>query len=195
MERHLQRIANTLVLYSYHVNNNGLLIGKMGIILFLYRYSQFINNKYYSDFAGNMLDEVLKGSRTVSNDFESGLTGIGWTVNYLLKKEILEGNANNVLRDVDKKVFNRIICDPETSVFGHAIYLLERLKDNKNDVYFEKQIENILDICRGGLQKYKGKISLYHINSILYFLIEVDKIQKYTDKVTEIRNILTKTLA
>lgn len=190
MKKELQKIANTLVLYSYHVNGNGLFMGRMGIILFLFRYSRFANNTYYSDFAGDLLDKVLSASGTVEYDFENGLTGIGWGVNYLLRNNLVEGDVNSVLHNVDKKVFSRIFCNPEKSIFGHAIYLLERLKINRDVDYFEKQIENILSICSKGLLEYKGKITLYHINSVLYFLIEIDKMQKYTDKISEIRNSL-----
>ncbi len=187
MKKDLQRIANTLVLYSYHVNNNGLLAGKMGIILFFYRYAQFADNEYYRDFAGDMLDGVLRTAGTTSNDFENGLTGIGWAVNYLLKNNLVEGEVNDVLQDVDKKIFAQVKCDPEVSVFGQGIYLLNRLKDN---LKFEKLIPNALDFCYSGLREYKGTISLYHINSILYFLIEIDKTKKYTDKVKSIRNLI-----
>lgn len=190
MKTDLQKIANTLILYSYHVNNIGLLNGKTGIILFFYRYAKYTKNEYYSDFAGNMLDDVLKASGTISNDFENGLTGIAWTVNYLLKKDMVEGNINYILQDVDRKVFSQIICNPEISVFGHALYLLERLKDNETSTYFEKLINNILDICYKGIQEYKVAIPLYHVNSILHFLIEIDKMPKFTDKVSRIKDLL-----
>lgn len=190
MERELLRIANTLVLYSNHLNNNGLLTGKMGVVLFLYRYSQFANCEYYNEFAGKMLDEVLKVLGRTLNDFESGLTGIGWAVNYLLKENILEGNVDSVLKEVDKKVFSQMMCNPEVSIFGHAIYLIERMKSNKGNINFNQQIENILNICHGGFQRYEGKISLYHINSILYFLIELEKMHKCLDQIREIKDLL-----
>lgn len=194
MEKNLQRIANTLVLYSYHVNNPGLLAGKMGIILYLYRYSKFAGNEFYSEFAGDMLDTVLRESATVSTDFENGLTGIGWAVNYLLKRKIIDGDVNDVLRDVDTRVFGRIECNPENSVLGHSIYLLERLRDNKDNVDFEKRIQHVLHICRRGLSDYKGRFSLYHLNSLLYFLIEVDKASQYADEVEKIRSLIPQIL-
>ncbi len=194
MEKNLQRIANTLVLYSYHVNNPGLLAGKMGIILYLYRYSKFAGNELYSEFAGDMLDAVLRESGTVSTDFENGLTGIGWAVNYLLKRKIIDGDVNDVLRDVDTRVFGRIECNPENSVLGHSIYLLERLRDNEDNLDFAKHIQYVLHICHGGLKDYKGRFSLYHLNSLLYFLIEVDKTEQYADEVEKIRTLIPQIL-
>lgn len=190
----LQRIANTLVLYSYHINDNGLFMGKTGIIYYLYHYSYYAGNEYYSDFAGDLLDKVLKASNGLSNDFEHGLTGIGWVVNRLLRENLVDGEPNRVLQNVDKKVFSRITCIPERSLLGHAVYLLDRLKDNPDGSYLLEQIDNILKTCENGLQKYDGKISLYHINSVLYFLIAIDKQRKYCDRVENIRKLLPNVL-
>lgn len=87
MNNLLQRIANTLVLYSYHINDNGLFTGRTGIIYYLYNYSYYVGNEYYSDFAGDLLDKVLKASNGLSNDFEHGLTGIGWIVSRFIKRK------------------------------------------------------------------------------------------------------------
>ena len=190
MKSNLQRIANTLILYSYHVNNNGLYIGRTGIIRYLYSYSYYSENEYYSDYASNLLDMVLKASNGLSNDFEHGLTGIGWIVSRLLRENLVDGDPDTVLQSVDKKVFARIACNPETSLFGHAIYLVERLKNNPDKPYLLEQIDKILKICEDGLRNYHGKISLYHINSILYFLITIDKRKEYSDRVEYIRILL-----
>lgn len=194
MNNLLQRIANTLVLYSYHINDNGLFTGRTGIIYYLYNYSYYVGNEYYSDFAGDLLDKVLKASNGLSNDFEHGLTGIGWIVSRLLRENLVDGEPNKVLQNVDKKVFSRIACDPEISLLGHAIYLLERLKFDPDGLNLLEQIDNILKICENGLQKYVGKISLYHINSVLYFLIAIDKERKYFDRVENIRKLLPNVL-
>ena len=144
MEKSLLRIANTLVLYSYHVTGNGLLNGRMGIILYLFRYSSYAGNEYYSDFAGDLLDKVLRTSANMPSDFENGLTGVGWAVNRLLKEGLVDGNPNEVLQSVDRKVFNWIACNPGISLFGQAVYLLERWQDNLNVPYFEEQAIHIL---------------------------------------------------
>lgn len=55
----LRMIANTLVVYSYHIDNNGLTNGKMGVILFLYRYAAHTGNRHYENFAGELLDGMM----------------------------------------------------------------------------------------------------------------------------------------
>ena len=190
MEKSLLRIANTLVLYSYHVTGNGLLNGRMGIILYLFRYSSYAGNEYYSDFAGDLLDKVLRTSANMPSDFENGLTGVGWAVNRLLKEGLVDGNPNEVLQSVDRKVFNWIACNPGISLFGQAVYLLERWQDNLNVPYFEEQAIHILHICEGGIRKFGGKISLYHINSVLHFLIGINRMRKCMEKANVVCKLL-----
>lgn len=190
MEKSLLRIANTLVLYSYHVTGNGLLNGRMGIILYLFRYSSYAGNEYYSDFAGDLLDKVLRTSANMPSDFENGLTGVGWAVNRLLKEGLVDGNPNEVLQSVDRKVFNWIACNPGISLFGQAVYLLERWQDNLNVPYFEEQAIHILHICEGGIRKSGGKISLYHINSVLHFLIGINRMRKCMEKANVVCKLL-----
>lgn len=38
-------IANTFVVYVYHIENNGLVDGKTGAMLFLYRYAALSGNE------------------------------------------------------------------------------------------------------------------------------------------------------
>lgn len=188
MKEELQKIANTLLLYSYHIEPTGLLNGKMGIALYLYRYGRYVDCKYYSEFADELLDKVLGSINHSSPDFESGISGIGWCINYLIKNKYVEGDPNDVLLNVDKRVFSQLSCNPITSMLGQGIYLLERLKDNKK---LEIHIDQLLDFCNKGISEYKGKTSLYHLNSILYFLIEIDTMGMYHEKVDHIKQLLS----
>ena len=95
MKEELQKIANTLLLYSYHIDPIGLFNGKMGIALYLYRYARYADCKYYSEFADELLDKVLDSINHSSPDFESGISGVGWCINYLMKNENVEGDPND----------------------------------------------------------------------------------------------------
>lgn len=187
MKEELQKIANTLLLYSYHIDPVGLFNGKMGIALYLYRYARYADCKYYSEFADELLDKVLDSINHSSPDFESGISGIGWCLNYLMKNEYVEGDPNDVLLNVDKRVFSQLSCNPITSMLGQGIYLLERLKDNRE---LEIHIDQLLDFCIKGISEYKGETSLYHLNSILYFLIEMDTMNMYHEKVDHLKLLL-----
>lgn len=187
MKEELQKIANTLLLYSYHIEPVGLFNGKMGIALYLYRYARYADCKYYSEFADELLDKVLDSINHSSPDFESGISGIGWCINYLMKDKYVEGDPNDVLLNVDKRVFFQLSCNPITSMLGQGIYLLERLKDNKE---LAIHIDQLLDFCIKGISEYKGETSLYHLNSILYFLIEIDTMNMYHEKIDHLKRLL-----
>jgi len=176
MNKSLQRIANTNVLYSYHLQNEGLLNGRMGIIFFLYRYADYSGCTYYRDFSDKLLDYVLSFSCRIPVDFEDGLSGVGWAVNYLIKGGLVDGDPNDVLQDVDKKVFSSYSCNPRTSLFGQGIYLIERLKGNQSNVDIRKRIIECLDFCEKRIKEYRGVFSLYHINSILFFLHRIESV-------------------
>ncbi|MDR1719571.1 MAG: hypothetical protein LBR67_05545 [Dysgonamonadaceae bacterium] len=190
MKNELQKIANTLVLYSYHITGNGLHDGKMGIILFLYRYADYSNCKYYSEIADDMLDKVLRSIATTSPCFENGLAGIGLVVNCLIRKGYVDGDSNEVLQDVDKKIFSDYKCNPHTSLLGKGIYLLERLKDNKTNVDYIQHIDECLDSCDKGLSIFQDAVSLYHINSVLIFLMRIKKYKHNKEKAVSIKKNL-----
>lgn len=194
MNKKLQRIANTLVLYSYHIQNDGLLNGKTGIILFLYRYAEYSGYKYYREFADKLLDHVLESVARVPIDFEDGLSGIGWTINRLIKEGLLTGDSNDVLQDVDKRVFSSYRCNPLTSIFGQGIYLIERLKDNQSKTDFGKLVFECIDFCEKRIKEYKGGTSLYHINSILFFLLDIESDFPYSERVDPLKKYLSENL-
>jgi hypothetical protein len=190
MEKELQRIANTLVLYSYHINQTGLLNGKIGIVLFLYRYADYSGYVHYREFADKLLDEILNSVGHTSSDFENGLSGIGWAINLSIKNGYVDGDPDDVLQDVDKRVFSNLKYNPDTSIFGQGIYLLGRLKDNRYDTGLERHIANYLDLCINGIKEYKGQTSLYHLNSILSFLIAIEKRKGHESGVNSMRKLL-----
>lgn len=106
-EKHilLERIANHLIIKSSFLDNLGLFHGKMGIVIFFYHYSRYTSNPIYDEFAGELLDEVYEDINTdLSFDFENGLCGIGWGIEYLLQNKYLKGDSNEVLEDIDRKI-------------------------------------------------------------------------------------------
>jgi len=176
IEELLQIIANTCVVYGYHIENNGLVNGKTGILLFLYRYVRHTGNEHYQNYADDMFEGLIRIAPSLSLDFEGGLTGVGWVVSRLLDEELLDGEPNAVLRSIDDAVFSSIECDPSKSVLGQAVYLTERLKNKNNLFSFDNRINDISTFILKGLETYKGEFSLYHFNSLLYFIARVYRI-------------------
>ena len=77
----LRRIANVLLINASFIDNPGLLNGKMGISIFFYRYGRYLDNKIYTDYAGEIIDEIYEEiAINTPLNFASGLTGIGWGI-------------------------------------------------------------------------------------------------------------------
>lgn len=104
----LQRIARHLMINASFLDNLGLYHGKMGIVLFFAHYARYTGELLYDEFAGELLDEICDEIYIdLPIDFENGLCGIGWGVEYLLQNNFIEGDSNDTLLDIDKKVMER----------------------------------------------------------------------------------------
>lgn len=101
----IERIINHLVITSSFSSNIGLYHGKMGIVIALCHYARFTQKAIYDDFAGELLDEVCSSINAgISIDFENGLSGIGWGIEYLLQNRFMEGDSNLVLRNINEHI-------------------------------------------------------------------------------------------
>ena len=104
----LNHIASYLILNASYMPELGLYHGKMGVCLFFVHYSRYIGNKEYDDFAGHLLDEVFEDfTREISIDFENGLAGIGWGIDYLVQQDFMQGDTNLVLEDLNQCILER----------------------------------------------------------------------------------------
>lgn len=129
----LQQIANHLILNSSSLTDLGLFHGKMGVVLFFFHYANYTNNIYYQEYAGVLLDEIFEDIHAgITLDFENGLSGIGWSLLYLLKNHFVEGDPDEVLADIDQKMIAVNLMrvsefSLERGLEGFLCYLQERL--------------------------------------------------------------------
>jgi lantibiotic modifying enzyme len=146
-----ERIAKQLVLFSSFISNIGLYHGKMGIVLSLFHYARFTGKKLYEDFAGELLNEVCEEMpQGMSIDFEDGLCGIGWGIEYLLQNHFAKGDSNAILASIDQKIMERDIrrmMDKSfpTGLGGISCYISKRLHSpfrRAGDMPFEETYLN-----------------------------------------------------
>ena len=111
--------------------------GRMGIILFFAHYARATQSKHYEDFAGYLLDELYEEiHEDLPVNLENGLCGIGWGIEYLVQQGFMEGNTDEILADIDRKVME---IDPlrmtdlsfRRGLAGIAFYVIARLNAHR----------------------------------------------------------------
>jgi len=132
-----QQIIHQLLLKSGQEYNIGLFNGKMGLVLFFAHYSKITCNLIYEDIADELMNEITE---EIHNDlpigFDSGLSGIGWGIEYLIQKGFLKGNSLEICEEIDKKIMEkdtRRMTDYsiETGLGGIFHYVLAHIKGVK----------------------------------------------------------------
>ena len=113
----------------------GLLNGKMGIAILLFQYARFTNNQNMNEFAKNLLDIIIQETNLEDGkDFQSGLIGIAWGVNYLIKHGFIQPNesafeeVDTVMFQHKSQIFNLFDFNQELEI---GLYLLSRFSSCK----------------------------------------------------------------
>ncbi len=145
-----QRITNTLLLNSSFTENIGLMHGKMGIAIYFFHLARENKNKIYEDYAGELIDEIYEEiSIKTSLDFENGLAGIGWGIEYLVQQGFLHADTDEVLEPIENQLqssrnqFEGIGL--LNGITGLGEYYLKRLQnphssDEKATTHFSRQM-------------------------------------------------------
>jgi len=139
-----QQIINTLLLNTSFINNLGIMHGKMGISICFYHLARRHENKIYEDYAGELIDEIYEEiSSDTPIDFENGLAGIGWGIEYLVQNNFIEADTNEVLEEFDNRIFKELIYNTTNNIgllegiIGLGAYFLNRIQNsssNDNDI-------------------------------------------------------------
>ena len=99
-----ERILNHLLMYIETTRNMGLFHGKIGIIIAFFHYGKN-KEKKLQNIAGELLEDIWDSiSENLSIDFDSGLSGIGWGIEYLIQNHFVEGNSLEICEEIDLKI-------------------------------------------------------------------------------------------
>ena len=208
IDSRLQRIANVLLLNASFTDNLGLLNGKMGVAIFFYHYAKYSGNNIYEVYAGELIDEIYDEINiNTPMDFSNGLTGIGWGIGYLVDNRFVDADTEEALVDIDNAVYNSLInrsllIDDDNNLFGYGFYFLSRFNghgtdNNSLNTFRKKECLNYLtDECEKLLiQKLDtkfniSKLSITTFNSILWYLLEMERVGICHSKVRKILHYL-----
>lgn len=155
--RTLKQIADYQILTGSFCPDLSLFNGKTGIAVFFFLYARYTGNNRYSDFAGELLDDVCNHLYTgLPVTFADGLCGIGWGIEFLKKQCFIEGDTDEILAEVDKAIMERDVrrisdLSVETGMKGILFYVKSRFDSSseKNRTLFDLNYLNDLDgVCK-----------------------------------------------
>lgn len=149
MNKLIQKMINTVIANLANTSEIGLFNGKMGITLFMYEYAKTISdNTEYEEIADLLIDDIysqIKPDMPLS--LVDGYAGVGFGLSYLLKEGLIDGDPDDVLQDIDKRLLEnpKDVLSKEmmsqTSVFSSGLYFLSRVsfcndEQKKNGLIF-----------------------------------------------------------
>ena len=121
----------------------GLFHGQMGLIIFFYHY-RLIKNVLYMRTAERLLDSLICSmTADIPDNYAEGLAGIGTAIEYLLQNGFIEGNADEILSEIDRRLILSIssisggMWNLPTGLCGWLRYFRFRLQ---NPLIIDKQI-------------------------------------------------------
>lgn len=151
MDNHIIKLAQFLEQNGLTGTNHGLMNGSTGIIIFFYHLARTTGSSDYEKIADDLLDKVFTNlSESVPADFENGLAGIGWGIEYLIQNNFAEGDTDKILEEVDNKVFRALNEESlpnfelTTGLTGYLLYLVNRLKSRTSPHSMAKRINREL---------------------------------------------------
>jgi len=194
----LQRIANLLLLNASIIDNLGLLNGKMGIAIFFYHYAYHTGNEMYEVKAGELIDEIYgEIHQNTSVNYADGLSGFGAGIEYLVKNGFIEANTDEVLEEIDKKIYYTVRHVPNRidlcfGLTGCGKYYTARLynpfnnKETKVTTLNEEHLSCIVDSLDKTYDTYFDLLSVIDLLSEAYPLnVNHAKVKHYLNYATD----------
>lgn len=175
---YLDRIVHILMLKSKFIADVGLLNGKLGIVIAFAQLYERTQNEIYYDYMSELLDDVLDHVyKGLDIGFMSGLSGIGWGIEYLLQNRFIEGDGVEICEEIDKRI---MVFDPrritdvslENGLEGLLHYVLIHLCDKDvtkralpfDDMYFYDLYTAVKVLCFNSEEASLAQLSAAYID-------------------------------
>lgn len=189
----LRDIAQQVMHNARSVNDSSLFNGRIGISIFLYHYAQCYDNSSCLQLANQLIEEIFDRIEEVTTDgYSNGLAGLGAGFEYLAAKGFIEADVNELLADVDTRIYECIQYEPAKSVnmlngaTGFGKYCLLRfhtLRGNANQTHIDVNrecISHIIDKLQASFLWYPDLLSVIDFLSEVYWLkINEEKVEHY----------------
>lgn len=106
-EKTVRKLIDYVLLNACSVNSSGLYNGKAGMSLALFEAARLLKDPYIEEQAFDLLQEALL-SKNEDIGFEDGLTGIGFSLLYLIKNKFIDADFKEVFLDNLDKITTTI---------------------------------------------------------------------------------------
>ena len=180
----------------------GLLDGDLGIAIALFEACRILENSKIREAAYSLIDETYERMNQDDLSFASGLSGIGWGINYLIEQGYVSGNVNHVLSEIDDLLLKNILSKNRIFLLtlsdglsGFLLYINKRLmySSSKRRIALEESLRLLIDrIWDEGFRSFSfiGKDIVPSIfdpfSSTIYALAESYKLNIYNEKIEAI---------
>jgi len=106
----LIRIYNHLLINVEYLSNHGLYYGKTGCLIFFAQVARLFDDEIADEVVVELINEIFSSIGNIfSLNIPDGLCGIGWGVEYILQNQLMEGDSDYILADLDKMIQNNQI--------------------------------------------------------------------------------------
>lgn len=188
MDKLLHKIANYLVMNIHSDIGPGLLRGKMGISIFLYHYSRYVNSSVYEDIADRIVDDILSNvNPDLPMDIYNGICGINIGLKHLAKHGYVEYKESGIGLSEMEKIFLELDSRraPNKAVrFSLSDFCFASSFISENTEKHRAFVGNFIDSFDVYFSENKSDnaIPLFIINSLFYFLNKAQEIEEYSGK-------------
>ncbi|HYW34350.1 MAG TPA: lanthionine synthetase LanC family protein [Balneolaceae bacterium] len=194
------------------LNNIGLLNGKMGLSIYLFHFARKTGNEEPQKMAGKLIDEVYReiSRKQPPLNFENGLAGIAWGVEYLVQNEFVKADTDEILSEVDDKIYSQIVSQKEKwketgKIIGYLIYIISRLRgknlSSEKDAsvfIFQRLLEDLINQLSQSIEEEKLSVReplMFNISwelpIALLLLAAMKEMNVYIYKIDQILNYLS----
>lgn len=175
----IRKLVDYLLLNVSSINSSGLYNGKSGVALALFEAARFLQDDDIENKAFELFQECLVRP-TKNYSFENGLSGIGYTLIYLITNKFIDADFNEIFNEQSEKIISdmeNIDKYPDKLLLSlKIIYFLSALKC----IHFEDiRLNQIIKQIFQGTELYLS-FQFFDWKNIYYIKTKVDVLYRYS---------------
>ncbi len=162
-QQYQQKVHNVIAQAS--ANNNSLLSGKLGVVLYYHNLYKANKKEEDANTAINILQEILTDlgnnkTSLIGTSYSSGTAGLAYIMQLLQKDGLIEFEIDLQLESIDQTLFNKALQQIETheidflhGAMGIIFYFVQRLPNEKIENYLNLLITAL---CKTAIIENEG---------------------------------------